>query len=343
MFPHPLQGGLNNMVSNVAQLVRDVCYDATETLVLPRFTTGANFFIYRPHGDRFDNSSHAFGDIFDVDHFARHVGRITGGSQCKVVEHLPEGATYRKLSVHAVGKSKPQANVHGNHTMLPKPMPAVHSALKPGRIVAKPLANSIRTIEGRLGANWAAVHLRIETDWMFLANYCRKQLRPRRCFTPTEIAIITNRSRVDALSSGTLLLYAEDLMNKRSPKVHWSEFGSRTTKLPLNKTLTYTVRAALEMFAAAQAPAGFYGNSYSTFSGGVAAIRSATNCADCRSYCYDCGRLFKKGNSIAYPTIQLPPPNESKTDLRVVDPDGCLHPLRVDGDVGSLEICGRGC
>ena len=89
MYPHALQGGLNNMVSNLGQLVHDACTHSngdgrSNTFVLPRFTTGGNFF--RRRGE-FDDKSLPFGDVFDPTYFAARLGL-----DCKVVERLPTGA-----------------------------------------------------------------------------------------------------------------------------------------------------------------------------------------------------------------------------------------------------------
>eukprot|EP00322_Chrysochromulina_rotalis_P024366 CAMPEP_0115841416 /NCGR_PEP_ID=MMETSP0287-20121206/7277_1 /TAXON_ID=412157 /ORGANISM="Chrysochromulina rotalis, Strain UIO044" /LENGTH=343 /DNA_ID=CAMNT_0003295061 /DNA_START=102 /DNA_END=1133 /DNA_ORIENTATION=+ len=316
------------MISNLGQLVYETCVFSdgawrSDILILPRFTTGTNFF--RSRHD-YSNASLEFGELFDVQHFADQIG-----PKCKVAEKLPAGATYRELRVTAVGR--------------PRNSSKVHHALRPGRAVAGPLAQSIREVEAKIGAHWVAIHLRIEKDWFFLANYCRKELWPRRCFTPTEVAIITQGSRGRANASGALLLYAEDLMVKASPKVQRKKFGSQTTKLLLNRTLVYTVRAAIEMFAAVEAPRGFYGNSFSTFTMGVSKLRGATRCIDCQSFGYDCGALVKKGKGRegAKRKLVQPRANASHRHLRVVDPLGCDGPgnLRASGPVGSLESSGK--
>ena len=224
-FPGVLQGGLNNMISNVGQLAYDACKFSdgaprADTLVLPRFTTGTNFFRSRKD---YNDASLEFGEVFDVAYFAAQVG-----SWCKVAERLPDGAPYRTLRAINIGR--------------PRNASKIHHALRPGKVIVGPLAESLRGLEAQIGSHWVAIHLRIERDWFFLANYCRKELWPRRCYTPTEVAIITEGSRMLANATGTLLLYADDLMVKASPKVRRKRFGPRTTKLQLNRSLPYTVR-----------------------------------------------------------------------------------------------------
>ena len=118
-------------------------------------------------------------------------------------------------------------------------------------------------------------------------------------------------------------------------------------KLPKQTDASYTVRAAVEMFVAARAPAGFYGNSFSTFSRGVALLRSGSTCTgeheaavddevfvprkiavqSCRSFAYDCNGKFE---------------TQEDTRLHIVDAKSCESEssLRVVGAVGSLETRG---
>jgi hypothetical protein len=111
------------------------------------------------------------------------------------------------------------------------------------------------------------------------------------------------------------------------PRVDPAAFGARTVKLPPLLNLSYTVQAAVEMFAAAAAPAGFYGNAYSTFSRGVGLLRASQPGAP--SLAYDCGISYEAHRS-----------NFSQYHaLKVVEPAGCErgNALRVRGETGSLE------
>ena len=60
----------------------------------------------------------------------------------------------------------------------------------------------------------------------------------------------------------------------------------RTVKLQLPPVVRYTHRNAAEQFLAVRAPGCFFGNSFSTFSKGVALLRSAA--ARNASFAYDC-------------------------------------------------------
>jgi len=338
MVETEIAGGLNNMIMNVAQLVSDTCAEfaaAREILVLPRFTVGKNFF--KKRGEGYNNESMPFSELFDVAHFERYL------RPCKVVETLPPRANYRIIKVVRVNK------FWRYHSALPK----VYGALRAGPAVMPFIVRAERTIEARAGTHWSAVHLRIESDWMFVARFCDlKRYTPRRCFTPTEVAQITERSREHHNSTGVLLLYAAELVSRTGPYVEPQRYGQGVVKLPYIANASYTVRAAVEMFLAARAPAGFYGNSYSTFSRGVSILRASRKCPNerrrtatasggasgvglssppkprspCLSFAYDCGEKFEKAG-------WLP------SGCTTVDPDSCVGAAapRAKGLVGSLE------
>jgi hypothetical protein len=323
LFKTEIGGGLNNMIMNVAQLTSDTCMRGErpkEVLVLPRFTTGKNFF--KKRGEKYNNESMPFGELFDAHHFMRQM------RPCRFAESVPEGARWRYVNV--VGISKTWNYGH----MLPR----VYNALRAGPTVAPILARSLRRVEEGAGLHWSAVHLRIESDWMFLAQFCVLQrYTPRRCFTPTEVAQITQDARARAKSTGTLLLYATDLVSPAGPVVKPRAYREPTVKLPKLANASYTVRAAVEMFMAAQAPAGFYGNAYSTFSRGVSLLRSGDSCAtgslgtpstarSCGSYTYDCGGKYEKADFLP-------------VGFAVLDEQSCedASALRVRGHVASLE------
>ena len=67
-----------------------------------------------------------------------------------------------------------------------------------------------------------------------------------------------------------------------------SDWGNETIKLKLPAaSLPYTLRNAVEQFFAARAPVAFYGNSFSTFSKGVALMRGLRK-APSPSFAFDC-------------------------------------------------------
>ena len=75
------------------------------------------------------------------------------------------------------------------------------------------------------------------------------------------------------------------------PPTEFNEYGPRAAKLLISPTVPYTIRNAAEQFLAAAAPAGFYGNAYSTFSKGVALMRAGVEGnggAPLPSFAYDC-------------------------------------------------------
>mmetsp|Transcript_26517 Transcript_26517/g.60017 ORF Transcript_26517/g.60017 Transcript_26517/m.60017 type:complete len:170 (-) Transcript_26517:341-850(-) len=135
----------------------------------------------------------------------------------------------------------------------------------------------------------------IERDWWWDTNWChprRREVFAVRCFSPSEIANITQPSRVSLGTTGILLMYGHDKVSGYGPPVEFKSFGDRAFKLILPTNVVYTIRNAAEQFMAASAPAGFYGNAYSTFSKGVALMRAGSlhsgSLASRRSFAYDC-------------------------------------------------------
>ena len=124
------------------------------------------------------------------------------------------------------------------------------------------------------------------------------------------------------MRSGVALMYADDNLPKDLTMRH-SDFGARTFKLPTWSNYrvlkTYTLRAAAELFIAAAAPGGFYGNSFSTFSNGVALLRrfGGNQSTLGGTFSYDCGS--KSGGHLhdiyAYQTV-----NESRCHRHVGGP-----------------------
>ena len=120
-------------------------------------------------------------------------------------------------------------------------------------------------------------------------------------------------------------------------------FGNATFKLQLPNEIAYTLRNAAELFLAASAPAGFVGNSFSTFAKAVALLRAQRHAAQPAnaaasssspaaeqtaslgvvSYAYDCAAIEKelwrmpKGR----PSISLAHPGFEQ--MSVLQPSRC--------------------
>ena len=88
-------------------------------------------------------------------------------------------------------------------------------------------------------------------------------------------------------ATGSILLYAFDKVSALGPPVCSSDFSNQTVKLSLpTDAMSYTFRNAAEQHLASRAPAGFYGNRFSTFSKGVALMRASSGIG--KSFGYDC-------------------------------------------------------
>ena len=186
--------------------------------MLPRFSQGKNFF-KRHQKDPYNNESMAFSELFHLRYFQRAI------APCTAVPDLPEGAGRQ-------GRQDPpdrpkMAEKYGHVGADIRCTPTWHS-----RARTLFCRSQNRRCHRRL--RWAAVHLRIEKDWFSISPFCNLiKFTPRRCFTPTEAAILTRRQRERLNASGTLLLYAEELLNPRiGPMSTASAFGDRTVKLP---------------------------------------------------------------------------------------------------------------
>lgn len=271
-----LGGGLNNILMSTAQLLHDSCYlRPNAALVLPRITSGYRFIRTTGRIRPF-----RFGDVFDVPTF------VSGVSPCSVVEHLPNGTNLTLLRVVPI-------NIRWNFSEL---LPWVYAALLPSRLLQSIIDPMAGNISAHVGSRWVGVHLRIERDWWHISGFCDlKRHRAKRCYTPDEVARLTAHRRGN--TTGTVLFYAANLVAKRGPFVNYSHFGEHTLKLTPPR-LPYTMQSAAEFFFAASAPGGFIGNSFSTFSKGVALMRRVQAIAHPRpgamlsapqsSYCYDC-------------------------------------------------------
>jgi hypothetical protein len=292
--PHPLGGGLNNQVLHLTQLLTDTCA-RNGTLELPRFMAGEDFFRHR--GDPYSNYSIAFSDIFDEETFRESIRPCMATKQSSANATI---ATLTQINANWFRDAKRLAMV-----------PNVYAALKPGRRVHGPLTRALRAIDIASSGPWAAVHLRIERDWNV---FCDKRFRPRRCFTQNEIGEITHTSLSTA--SATVLLYSHDLLPAHiKPRLVRNAFCGRIIELP-RATGVYVIQAAVQLFVAANASHSFHGNSYSTFSRGVALLRRGVN-----SFSYDCaGNHVRKG-----------------TGLNTLNQGQCTkNALRVSGATGSI-------
>ena len=258
--PDELGGGLNNMIMSLAQLINGVCPSgkhAIATLVLPNLTAGWRFFKAGELGRRHVRSLR-FGEVFDEDHFIRSI------KPCLAVARVPGD---RALLTIRPARLEP-INLKYKYNQL---LLAVYRALRPGPAVAGLVASYVEQARAGAGPRWSAVHLRIERDWWVVSGFCRRS--PRRCFPPDEVARVIAPSRAAANSTGAVLIYAANNLDAAGPRVRRSDFGEGTTKLSPPKDVAYTLLTATELFAAAAAPGGFYGNTYSTFSRGVALLR----------------------------------------------------------------------
>ena len=265
--PDELGGGLNNMLMNLGQLINDVCPGGkkpTATLVLPNLTAGWRFFQPGQLGRR-NVRSLRFGEVFDAEHF------IWSIRPCLAVARVEDARRSRTPLTILPAHLEP-INAKYKYNRL---LPLVYRALRPGPAVAALVASHVERARAGAGPRWSAVHLRIERDWWVQSGFCRRS--PRRCFPPDEVARIVAKSRAIGNSSGAVLIYAADNLDpQKGPVVRRAAFGEATTQLSHSaRDTAYTIRAASEFFAAAAAPGGFYGNSYSTFSRGVALLRWA--------------------------------------------------------------------
>ena len=210
-----------------------------------------------------------FDAVFDFAHFAAAM-RSQG---CAVtMAPIPVGAT--RTRANGFAPLKDSAWNSTTSSMLHH----VYAAARPSAAVQR-LVDDLATTAKRLAGNrWAAVHLTIERDWWWYSDFCRGRRTEAftlRCPSPSEVAVITSRRRRRYQSSGVILLYAADKVSPSGPHICYGDFGPRTFKLSLPVSVPYLFRNAAEQFLAVIAPTGFYGNSFSTMSKGVALLRAA--------------------------------------------------------------------
>ena len=256
----------------------------------------------------------SFEDIFDLPYFRAQMASFCGprthnGSAGTFVwsGDPPPGA--RVVPTYVIGLGP-----KWNFTEYASAMVALYAAIRPNPKVEALVQTLSRAAVQHAGPRWSAVHLPIESDWWWESGWCKgrpEELNTRRCYTPAHVAQITREARSG--SSGTVLLFAHDKVattshpwtppSKRKypwikpyvvgPYICERSFGNRTFKLQLPESIPYLFRNAAEQFFAARAPAGFFGNSFSTFSKGVALLRDKrAGCNDmaCRCFAYDCAQ-----------------------------------------------------
>lgn len=274
-----LGGGLNNMLMHVAQLIQDTCGSDKQTLILPELD--ADPLCAQQYGERARrtcNRTLAFGQVFDAVHFIKQL------APCKLIEAAPLGGTTRVVEVTKLNRR------WKGSPMLDRVYSAARPSLAVRRITDALLAEASRVA----GARWSAVHLPIERDWWWVSDFCHprsNELFTRRCFAPAEVANYTTQTRRALKSTGAVLMYASDKVAPEGPPLCSAQFGTGAFKLRLPERAPYTIRNAAEQFFAAEAPAGFFGNAFSTFSKGVALMRSMRaekQTEGASSFAYDC-------------------------------------------------------
>lgn len=246
-----LGGGLNNLIMNLAQILHDSCRRGS-VLVLPNITTGWRFFSKKSQPPL------RFGELFDEQLFIKRV------RPCLAAASMPANASFRVSEVKPVVINWPYART----------LPRVYAALRPNARLRAIIHQLETSAIVSAGPRWTGVHLRIERDWWDETDFCRRGLyQQKRCYLPSEAALVTREHRKSLNSTGTVLFYAANNVPTRGPRVDFTEFGAHTTKVALPEGLHYTMRATVEFFLAARAKAGFYGNSFSTFTRGVSLLR----------------------------------------------------------------------
>ena len=302
-----LGGGLNNMLMNVAQMLDMTCSANNSALVMPLLDADPLWMFDPKDGTQQKTKPRPlrFDHLFDWTHFARRV------APCVVVLEPPSGANVILTQPKhlTLGWSSPS---------IFRAIEKVYAALSPNGAVRALIGALKREAVRRAGDRWTAVHMPIENDWcndpQLTTTLASPQVSPlilphrwftsngwcasrkledhtRRCFTPAEVANLTSAVRRDLNSTGTVLLFAHEKVNSRGPSLCLDAFGERAVKLALDRfKVSYLYRNAAEEFLAADAPAGFLGNSYSTFSKSVALLRSAHLDLQLRkqSWAYDC-------------------------------------------------------
>ena len=300
-----LGGGLNNMLMNVAQLLVFTC-TATDALVMPRFDADPLWRLNAGTRNRswLGRAPLRFDELFDFQHFQ------TAIAPCSVMLEPPKGATVQYTVPTHLSEVSAATQKMGHQfswwatvsqwgsPAVTRALERVYRAVRPSPAVQKLVDALTQAAIRSAGHRWSAVHLPIEEDWWFngavgsLGGWCAPRFYEgytRRCFTPAEVAQLTQQKRREHASTGTVLLYAADKVSQDGPSLCFEMFGERAAKLALDAEIPYTFRNAAELFLASIAPAGFFGNAYSTFSKAVGIMRAAASPeAHNASWAYDC-------------------------------------------------------
>jgi hypothetical protein len=287
-----LGGGLNNMLMNIAEFVAHTCPGGQPlaTLVLPRLQRGDSFFrgeaLKEAKGAARD-SSLRFDEVFDVSLLQRAL------APCLVdAERLGEGPGQTVAPpVSADGRE-----IAYRVWQLPRPInmayryyaevELLYGGLQLAPRLQAQLALTRSQLDATLGSRWAAIHLRIEKDWWVDSGFCNRARHPvQRCVLPDSVAKLTAPTRAAAGATGVLLLYAVGMLTKNMivDPLAFAPHGRHVTGFPLVDSVLrqlnysdprreYTLRSALDMALAVSAPAGFFGNAFSSFSRGVSQV-----------------------------------------------------------------------
>jgi len=292
-----LGGGLNNMLMNVAQLLRLSCKPGN-VLVMPRLDADPLRLLKKwdklstaTNGGEPTNGTLSaaglpplrFDLVFD---WPRFQGQIR---PCAVALGAPSGATVQYTEPAELN------NMGWSSGAVTSMLERIYAAVQPSPLVQELIQALKLAAEQHAGPRWSAVHLPIEADWWFFSGWCASRSNEdhtRRCFTPAEVASRTRSTRRSLHSTGAVVAFAFDKVHWRGPSLCLETFGEATAKLALEATVPYTFRNAAELFLAVEAPGGFFGNSYSTQSKAIALLRALHR--DTRlhnaSWAYDCAR-----------------------------------------------------
>ena len=292
-----LGGGINNMLMHIAQLLTGRCGGGYMVLVLPLLA--ADPLANASRGDRDANATVRFSQLFDWWFFQERM------QPCQLTEELPpRGAQVNRVPLISLRNGPEWGGAQSSFVPM---LAQIYSALAPSAEVGRLVSALATQAVALAGPRWAAVHLPIERDWWLDSNFCtprHSERWGRRCFSPLEVSRAIKRTLRDGppRASGMVLLYAPDKVDVDGPPVCTE--GPDAVKLLLPAELPYTVRNAAEQFFAVASPAGFFGNSYSTFSKGVAvmrhwaAARGGLPVGANRSFAYNCAKPISRWWSV---------------------------------------------
>ncbi len=270
-----LPGGINNALMHLSQWISDSCWPDLDRV---QINSGLGFGRAASLGSR--PPSHPLSAIFRVD----KLKEVTAWRRKEVAD----GRGGAKCGVHnASWVENPRLVGINERWYLERRYAEVLSRVYAALAPSPPIAKRVRDFRKAAGLRpfdqdhpWACVHLRLERDWTQIANMCARK-RGRYCWYPADVKPQLERSGdagrplVIALSRANTDAKTLQLVDAAFPKASF---------IPEPPALSYTERAAVHMFVAAEAPV-FWGNSFSTFSRGIAMVRAAHGQ---RSSAYDC-------------------------------------------------------